>query len=142
MEEFVRILINVLIFIGFFTFSFYLLGFLERKKADRENVKFPFVSIIIPAYNEEKNLARTVQSVVELDYPKGKLEILIVNDGSKDNTGKVARELVKRHSGFNIKAFDKKNGGKGSALNFGIKRANGEIIVGFDENRLQELLGL
>ena len=52
--------------------------------------KFPKVSIIIPAYNEEKGIAKTIRSVLNLDYPRDKLEIIVVDDSSKDNTGKVA----------------------------------------------------
>ena len=53
----------------------------------------PLVSIIIPAFNEEKTLAKTIDSVLGLNYPENKLEIIIVNDGSKDDTLKIAKSF-------------------------------------------------
>jgi cellulose synthase/poly-beta-1,6-N-acetylglucosamine synthase-like glycosyltransferase len=136
MELIVRIVVLISIFIGFFTLAFYLLGFLERKKKEKKSVKLPFVSIIVPAYNEEDMLEKTVDSLAGLNYPKNKLEIIIVDDGSKDKTSAVAKKLERKYA-F-VRAFAKKNGGKGSALNFGLKKAKGEIIAGFDVDSFVE----
>lgn len=88
----------------------------------------PLVSVVVSAYNEEKVLAATVKSVLQSNYKN--LEIIIVNDGSKDTTGQVAADLAKRYK--RVRAFDKQNGGKSAGLNFGIKHAEGEIIIGID----------
>jgi cellulose synthase/poly-beta-1,6-N-acetylglucosamine synthase-like glycosyltransferase/peptidoglycan/xylan/chitin deacetylase (PgdA/CDA1 family) len=88
----------------------------------------PLVSVVMSAYNEEKVLEKTVKSVLASDYKK--LEIIIVNDGSKDDTGRVAKKLARKYK--QVRAFTKQNGGKASGLNFGIKHAKGEIIVGID----------
>ncbi|PIN71253.1 hypothetical protein COV77_02805 [Candidatus Pacearchaeota archaeon CG11_big_fil_rev_8_21_14_0_20_30_13] len=127
--EIIKILVSLSIYIGFFAFAFYLLSFIGKKPKIMKNWT-PLVSIIIPVYNEEECLKKTVESVLSLDYPKNKLEVLIINDGSKDDTEKIGKKLEREFS--NVKFFSKKNGGKGSALNFGINRSNGEIIVGFD----------
>jgi len=88
----------------------------------------PMVTVVMSAYNEESVIGNTVRSVLASSYRN--LEIVIVNDGSKDNTGLVAAQLAKRYK--RVRAFTKPNGGKSSGLNFGIKHATGEIIIGID----------
>ena len=63
-----------------------------KDKKLRNNNKFPKVSIIIPAHNEEKNILRTINSVLNLDYPKDRLEIIVVDDSSTDNTSNVVKK--------------------------------------------------
>lgn len=92
----------------------------------------PLVTVVLSAYNEESVIGNTVRSLLASNYRN--LEIVIVNDGSKDNTGLVAAELAKRYK--RVRAFDKPNGGKSSGLNFGIKHAQGEIIVGIDADTI------
>jgi len=131
----IRVLVYVSIFVGIFTTAYYLLSFVQRKKISNQKItNWPYVSIVVPAYNEENNLGKTVESLLDLDYAKNKYEIIIVDDGSKDNTLKVARSLEKKYK--IIRAFHKENGGKGSALNYGIKRAKGEYIVSFDSDSM------
>ena len=130
--EVYEILVYVLAFIGFFASSFYvvsLLTYYRNKPLNNESQKYR-VSIIIPAYNEEKSIVRTINSALNLQYPAGKMEIIVVDDGSKDETYKLAKEAAKNNA--RVKVFTKPNGGKGSALNLGIKYAKGEIIVSMD----------
>ena len=87
--------------------------------------KFPSLSILIPAYNEEKTIADTIKKVKEMEYPK-KFEIIVINDGSTDNTSKIAKKFK------GVKVIDKTNGGKSSAINLGIKYAKGEIVAVVD----------
>lgn len=84
------------------------------------------ISVIIPAYNIEDLLGRCVESVVYQDYPKDFLEIIVVDDGSTDATGKVADELAARFE--NVTVIHKENGGSSSARNVGIRHASGEYI--------------
>ena len=77
----------------------------EPKKAKLK--RYPKVTIGIPAYNEAKTIGKTVDSIVKADYPKEKLEIIIVNDGSKDNTAKVAQEIIKKNKGYKILLINK-----------------------------------
>lgn len=88
----------------------------------------PLVSVVISAYNEEQVLGGTVRSVLASNYRN--LEVIIVDDGSKDDTGKVALDLAKKYK--RVRAFIKQNGGKSSGLNFGVKHAKGEVIIGID----------
>ncbi len=85
-----------------------------------------FVSIIVPCYNEESSLNETVEKILDSGYPRNKLEVIIVDDGSKDNTSKIARNLEKKYP--NVIFLHKKNSGKADSLNEGIKLASGEII--------------
>lgn len=89
----------------------------------------PPVTIIVPAYNEERVIASTVRSLLNQVYD-GELQILVVDDGSPDDTfGVMMRDFG---DDPRVKTYRKENGGKASALNFGIARARGEIIVGLD----------
>lgn len=112
--------------------------FLYQEKEAREKRKpiAPFVSLAIPAYNEEKVLTKTVDSLANLNYPKNKFEIIIVNDGSKDNTLKEALSLQKKYNNakINLIIIDKKNGGKASAMNCALKKARGEFFACVDSD--------
>ena len=88
----------------------------------------PLVSVIVPAYNEQVNAVRTVKSLVAQDYPN--LEVVFVDDGSKDETHNVVKSAFDTIS--NVKVFTKPNGGKATALNFGIENANADYIVCID----------
>src|SRR3989344_4655799 len=93
------------------------------------------VSFIIPAYNEEKSLADTVKTILNSDY-KNIIEVIVVNDGSTDNTLKIARQLEKKYS--KVKVFDKKNSGKADSLNQALKIARGELIAVVDADSYPE----
>lgn len=94
----------------------------------------PFVSIIIPVYNEEKVIRESIRSLLELNYSN--YEIIIVNDGSTDNTKAVAEELVGFRKGklseIKISLINKPNGGKATALNYGIKVSDAEYVLCMD----------
>ena len=94
----------------------------------------PIVSILIPARNEEKVIARTLKRMTELTYPKDKLQIIIIDDVSTDNTGKIAEQYLKTYNNIKIVHRNEPEGGRGkaSALNAGFKHAKGEIILCFD----------
>ncbi|MEO8399655.1 MAG: glycosyltransferase family 2 protein, partial [Ignavibacteriaceae bacterium] len=95
---------------------------------------FPFVSIIVPIYNEEKVVKQSINSLLQLDYPN--YEIIIVNDGSSDNTAVSAEELVGYQDGklstVKVSLINRPNGGKAQALNAGIKYSRAEIILCMD----------
>lgn len=87
-------------------------------------------SIIIPTYNRADFIAKTIQSVLDQTYPN--FELLVVDDGSKDNT----REVVEAIQDPRVKYFLKENGERGAARNYGIKRAVGEYITFLDSDDL------
>jgi cellulose synthase/poly-beta-1,6-N-acetylglucosamine synthase-like glycosyltransferase/peptidoglycan/xylan/chitin deacetylase (PgdA/CDA1 family)/spore germination protein YaaH len=91
----------------------------------------PAVTVIIPAFNEEKVIERTVRSVLASDYPK--LRIIVVDDGSKDATSEIVRaafagEIAKGR----ILLLTKSNAGKATALNVGLQHTEDEVYVGID----------
>jgi cellulose synthase/poly-beta-1,6-N-acetylglucosamine synthase-like glycosyltransferase/peptidoglycan/xylan/chitin deacetylase (PgdA/CDA1 family)/spore germination protein YaaH len=92
----------------------------------------PPVSVIIAAYNEEKVIARTVESILENEYDA--IEILVVDDGSKDRTLEVLRERFADHPKISI--LSQPNGGKSTALNNGIRHAKYDILIAVDADTL------
>ena len=86
------------------------------------------VSIIVPGYNEEVNAVKTVQNLLQQDYPD--FEIIFVDDGSKDKTYAFVQETFSDNE--KVKVYTKPNGGKASALNFGIEHAAGDYLVCID----------
>lgn len=120
-------------FFGIFFLSLFVLLYLQNKKELYEYPKptiFPYVSIITPAYNEEKGVKETIEAVMALNYPKNKFEHIIVNDGSKDKTSEIVEQLIKKYK--NLKIINKQNSGKSDSINQGIKLARGEIIAVVD----------
>ncbi|HEC92761.1 MAG TPA: glycosyltransferase family 2 protein [Candidatus Atribacteria bacterium] len=92
--------------------------------------KNPSVSIIIPCYNEEQFIGKCLDSILSQDYPKEKLEILIVDGRSKDRTREIVQNYCKQYS-F-VKLLDNPEKFTPSGLNIGIKNAQGEIIIRMD----------
>jgi cellulose synthase/poly-beta-1,6-N-acetylglucosamine synthase-like glycosyltransferase len=101
-----------------------------ERKTPISNMKLPKVSIVISAYNEEKAIKETILSLKNIEYPKEKLEIIIINDGSKDRTASRI-EYLKKEIGF-VFINNAKNKGKAACLNQGIKKAKGEFVVCMD----------
>ncbi|MFH1195540.1 MAG: glycosyltransferase [bacterium] len=95
---------------------------------------FPFFSIIVPVYNEGKLLRDTIKSLLKLDYPS--YELVVVNDGSTDDTAAVAEEFVGYQQGhqslIKISLINKPNGGKSKALNAGIQYSEGDFVLCMD----------
>ncbi|GAA5099756.1 glycosyltransferase family 2 protein [Chryseobacterium ginsengisoli] len=83
------------------------------------------VSIIVPIYNVENYLAKCLDSLISQTYQN--IEILVVNDGSKDNSEQIIQEYAQKYT-EKIKPFNKENGGLSDARNFGIDRATGDYI--------------
>jgi cellulose synthase/poly-beta-1,6-N-acetylglucosamine synthase-like glycosyltransferase/spore germination protein YaaH/peptidoglycan/xylan/chitin deacetylase (PgdA/CDA1 family)/uncharacterized membrane protein len=112
--------------------------FLSRKQVKRYKETqidpsfIPFVSVVIAAYNEEKVIRKTIQSILSSDYPA--FEVLIVDDGSKDDTAAIVQETYANHP--IVRLIKKTNGGKSSAVNLGFKEAKGEIVVALDADTL------
>ena len=135
---FIKILLwsTYLISLYFAIFWFLVLMDKEKKPKTIRLKKYPAVSIVVPAYNEEKNILTTLKSLASLDYPKNKLEIIVVNDGSRDKTGEAIKKFISEHKSFAIKLINKKNEGKGAALNDGLRIAKGEFFVCLDADSI------
>jgi peptidoglycan-N-acetylglucosamine deacetylase len=90
------------------------------------------VSVVIAAYNEAKVIGRTIGTVLDGTYQE--LEVIVVDDGSRDGTADVARAAFDQEP--RVRVIRKENGGKASALNVGLEQATGEVIVALDADTL------
>jgi cellulose synthase/poly-beta-1,6-N-acetylglucosamine synthase-like glycosyltransferase len=124
---------------------FWFLVFMDsRQKFKKEAKKIvslkdrPFVSILIPAYNEEDSLGGSVHSVLQLDYPKDKMEVIIINDGSRDKTKEVAENIIMKNKSNRIILVNQPNQGKGAALNSGLRIAKGDYFACLDADSFVE----
>ena len=102
----------------------------ERKKA-LPLYETPFVSVLVPCYNEEDTIENTVKELSALEYPD--YEIIVINDGSSDRTSEIVRSIADKYP--RMRFIDlKENCGKASALYLGLIAAKGEILVGVDSD--------
>lgn len=115
-------------------FLFLILFFKNKNSLFDDNIskKLPSVSVLIPAYNEEETIEETLKAVLKAKYPKELIEVIVINDGSKDNTEKVVE-------GFkNVRLINKENSGKADSLNKALEIAKGEIIAVVDADSYPE----
>jgi len=98
-----------------------LLNLFTGSGSDLKYVPLKKLSIVVPVYNDESHIKNALNDLLAQTYSN--IEIIVVNDGSSDQTEKVCLEYQKKYN--QIKYFSKKNGGTGSALNFGFKNATG-----------------
>ena len=96
-----------------------------KDRTDKESKYFPSVSIIVPTYNEEKVIGRTLDSILNTEYPN--MEIIIINDGSVDDT----LEIISKYQNA-VKIISQSQRGKASAINSGISVSTGEILLIID----------
>src|SRR6202051_1319473 len=96
----------------------------------------PRVAVLIPAYNEEKVIERTIQAALDSDYPN--LRVIVIDDGSKDRTLEIAhRTFAREEAAGKVIILTKPNGGKAEALNFGLEHiGDAEIFVGIDADTI------
>jgi biofilm PGA synthesis N-glycosyltransferase PgaC len=121
------------LFVTLYFESFLLVTFLSsparkgRARTPVENDGAPKVAIIVPCFNEEKTVGGTVESLLAMDYPKDKLQLVLVDDGSSDGT---ARVMDAYEGNPQITIVHQKNGGKHTAINAGIAIATDAVFVG------------
>jgi cellulose synthase/poly-beta-1,6-N-acetylglucosamine synthase-like glycosyltransferase/peptidoglycan/xylan/chitin deacetylase (PgdA/CDA1 family)/spore germination protein YaaH len=102
-----------------------------RKPKDGTPGYAPPVAVLVPAYNEETVIVRTVRSVLNSTYPN--LHVIVIDDGSSDNTAEVARAAYGPEiASGKVIVLTKANGGKAAALNYAVERLNEEFYVGID----------
>lgn len=116
------------------TFFLYLFSFMDRGWSLDDPVpqraEWPFISILVPAFNEGDCIENAMQSLIELDYPS--YEVLLIDDGSSDNTLELARRYEGDHGKCTVRVLTKPNGGKWTALNLGFQHSRGELVVSSD----------
>ena len=128
-------------FFALYVQVFFLLMIFRARKEISEgttfpaNVDWPAVTIVVPCWNEEETIVKTVYSLLDIDYPKDKLFIKVINDGSTDKTWS---ELQIFQGIENIHLMTKENGGKHTAMNLAIEAATTEYIGNLDADAFIE----
>ena len=94
-EEVIRVIVNTLYFLFLYVSIYWLSIILDTyvPNTKKKRNTWPEVSIILPVFNEEKTITATIESVYALNYPKSKLKVICVNDGSTDNSLKLLKKL-------------------------------------------------
>ena len=111
-----------------------LLWFRYRTPAAADFADAPPLTVVIPAYNEGPMIAKSIDSVVAARYPRDRLEIVVVDDGSRDDTWEHIAAAARRHPGVVTTVRFAKNRGKRAALEAGFRRARGDVLVTIDSD--------
>lgn len=142
MTIFLNIILGLTYLASLYFSIFLLLVYLDKRtfflqeKSLQALPRMPLVSIIVPAYNEEETISRTLQSIVALDYPKDKLEVVVVDDGSKDETEQKVQEFIRKYP--HIRLISQANTGKAAALNRALREIRGEFFACLDADSFVE----
>ena len=138
MASITSIIFYILIFLSVYAQVFFLITFLENRKKiiTREGgiklASYPGVTIVVPCWNEETTVEKTIESVLNLNYPKDKLKVFLIDDGSTDGTLQILRKFDDSSVYPNVKVMHKENGGKFTALNLGLEKMETEFFGGLD----------
>jgi hyaluronan synthase len=119
--------------VGFFLVSRFVFAALYRAPGPIPQEALPQVTMVIPAFNEEEHMERTLVQAMEVAYPADKLQVIAVNDGSSDRTLEVMHKVQARYPELIVVNFEE-NKGKRMALAAGINMATGEIVVFVDSD--------
>ncbi|MGL5477452.1 MAG: glycosyltransferase [Clostridium sp.] len=132
------IFINVLLVIGGYVYY----TKIEKLKLKEELDEYPFVTIMVPAHNESKVIRKTVEALLDFDYPSDRYEVIVINDNSSDNSHEILTNIQKEKPDKNLIVIstDSITGGKGksTALNIGFKESKGEYIAIYDADNTPE----
>jgi len=141
------------VLLGFYVWLFYQVPILavgvrnlrrsRRQKTKKESSDrvggFPFVSIVVPVKDEERVVGRLLEALLRLRYPRERMEIVVVEDGSTDRTFEVCREYVRQYPSLVRVLRRSVSDGKPSALNYALRHVRGEILAFFDADSVPEL---
>lgn len=134
------ILLTVLVFWTGYNGAIILAGARAKHKKvepDRSN-NVPNISIIVPCKNEEKVIRRCLDSFLKVDYPKEKMQIIVIDGNSKDSTPQICKEFCQKKPNLFTFLAEKNSRGKPAALNQALRRVTGEIVAVYDADSLVE----
>ena len=117
--------------------------YIRSSRQERKALKtYPFVSVLVPAHNEALVIEQTVESLLRLNYPSDRMEIIVINDNSSDNSRALLEGIQKRYPSRALRLIhtDRTTGGKGksNALNIGFAQSRGEYIAVYDADNTPE----
>jgi cellulose synthase/poly-beta-1,6-N-acetylglucosamine synthase-like glycosyltransferase len=131
-------------FLLVYPYTFYPLLLVLFSKFKKNNFKYigkgghqPLVTIIISAYNEENIIKIKLENTFQLDYPKDKLEVMVVSDASTDKTDDIVKQWSTEYSNLKL-VRQQQRFGKTSGLNLAVPKANGEVIIFSDANAIYD----
>ncbi len=129
-------LIGIVFGIGRFVFigSLAIIQQILRNREEFNDQYTPFVSVIVPAHNEEKVIVKTIAALLRSDYPH--FDVIVVDDGSTDGTSKRVREAFDKDP--RVRLFVEENRGKAGALNFGLEQSISDIVIAVDADTVFE----
>ena len=125
------VLLLALILIFFYYWLIVPLALIQALREEYQRVTvetWPELSVLIPAYNESGYIGETIESFLAADYPLDKLDIIVIDDGSTDST----YEEAQKYASNVVSVFQKENGGKHSALNYGLNQTDQPLIITVD----------
>ncbi len=146
MNNFVNITLWIAYVVSLYFSIFLLLVYYEQRQNFQKEIsstnppKKPLVSILIPGYNEENTIMKTLKSVNNIDYPKNKLEVIVIDDGSKDHTKEIVLDYIKDKPHFQLMSHE--NMGKAASMNKALKIAKGEFFACLDADSFVDSLTL
>ena len=126
-----EVVMYILLFCSLYFEVFLFITYVEKRNIikteylEKKEDYWPSTTIIVPCWNEGNTIIATIDSLLNLDYPKDKLSILVVNDGSTDNTIDILKIFENNPQ---VQIYHKKNGGKYTALNIGIENSNSDLV--------------
>src|SRR3989344_5166551 len=129
----------ILLFFTIYFQVFFLVTFLENRRkivirrGETRLLKYGEVTVLVPCWNEERTLFKTVKSILNLRYPQDKIKIFLIDDGSTDGTWGIMQKF-KKHQ--NVRIFRKENGGKHTALNLGLAQVETEYVACLDADSI------
>lgn len=131
----ISVLITIILILVILRVFFVLLLFAlsPNKKVTSGPKWYSSVSVLVPAYNEEENIASTLRSVLKSDHPIR--EVIVIDDGSTDNTVQVVRRVQRKYE-KKIRLIQIPNGGKANALNIGLDLARSKVIIALDADTI------
>ena len=131
--------VYVCLFLSLYFEVVLLISFIEKRPIKKNSSLppyYPSVSMVVPCFNEGKTLAATIDSLLNLDYPKDKLEVMVIDDGSTDHTRQIGESYAARFP--SVHYFYKENGGKYTALNLAIEKSQAELVGCLDADSFAE----
>jgi cellulose synthase/poly-beta-1,6-N-acetylglucosamine synthase-like glycosyltransferase len=130
-----------------YQFILFLLGYLygfraerQRRKLERQSIDLPKISLMIPAHNESLVITHTLEALLKLEYPSDRLEILVINDGSTDDTARQVEAVAARDARVRLFTIPPELAarGKSAALNRGLSQCSHNVIGIFDADNMPE----